>query len=154
PLVRDDPDLKDLGRPALAVVLRMADAGAGTHHLDVARFSAAAVALVVFVGDRALADIGDDLHVGMGMRRETAVGRDRVVVPDPERAPAHASGVIIIGEGEMVLGIQPAMVLAAERIEGSDVDHDRYSVRGRQRGPVLMRGDLVSNGAGVKGAGW
>jgi hypothetical protein len=30
---------------------------------------------------------------------------------------------MIIGEGEMVAGVEPAMVGVAERSEGADVDH-------------------------------
>jgi hypothetical protein len=52
----------------------VADAGARAHHLDVARLGAALVAQVVLVGDRAFADIGDDLHVGVRVRREAGAG--------------------------------------------------------------------------------
>ena len=48
------------------------------------------VAQVVLVRDRAFADVGDDLHVRVRVRREAGLGGDGVVVPDPQRAPAHA----------------------------------------------------------------
>ena len=57
------------------VVLGVADAGAGAHDLDVAGLGAALVAQAVLVGDRALADVGDDLHVGVRVRREAGVRR-------------------------------------------------------------------------------
>ncbi len=102
----------------------MADAGAGAHHLHVARDSAAFVAEAVLVRDRALADVGDDLHVGVRMRREAGVGGDLVVVPDAKRAPAHALGIVVVGEGEVVLGLQPAVVGAAEARKGTFLNHD------------------------------
>src|SRR5205085_7581991 len=62
---RLDPDLEDLGRLRLQIVFGMADAGAGTHHLDVAGLGAALVAEAVLMGDRTFSDVGDDLHVGV-----------------------------------------------------------------------------------------
>ena len=59
----------------------------------------------------------------MRMRRKAGVRRDLVVVPDAQRADAHALRIIIIGEGEMVLGIEPAMVGAAQAFERSAFDH-------------------------------
>ena len=61
----------------LEIVFGVADAGAGAHHLHVAGFGAAFVAQAVLVRDRALADIGDDLHVAMRMRRKAGLRRDR-----------------------------------------------------------------------------
>jgi hypothetical protein len=52
----------------------------------------------------------DDLHVGVRMRGKARVGGDLVVVPHSERAMAQALGVVIAGEGEVMLRLQPAMV--------------------------------------------
>ena len=114
---RLDPDLEDLGLGRLQIVLGMTHAGAGAHHLHVARFGAALVAETVLVSDRAFADIGDDLHVGVGMRGKAGVRRDLVVVPDPQGAVAHISGVIMTAEREVVLGLQPAVIGAAEFVQ-------------------------------------
>ena len=70
------------------------------------------------MGDRALADIGDDLHVGMRMRREAGVGSDLVVVPHAQGSVPEALGVVIAGEGEMMLRLEPAMVGAAKSSKG------------------------------------
>ena len=107
----------------------MADAGAGAHHLDVAGLGAALVAEAVLMGDRALSDIGDDLHIGMRMRRKPGLRCDLVVVPYPERAPAHPLRVLVIGEREMVSGLEPAVVAAAQAVEGPQFDHDVVSAR-------------------------
>ncbi len=64
------------------------------------------------------ADVGDDLHVGVRVRREAGLRRDLVVVPHPDRAPAHAVRVVVAGEREVVVGLEPAVVGAAERAKG------------------------------------
>ena len=101
----------------------MAHARAGAHHLHVARAGAAAIAKRILVGDRAGADIGDDLHVRVRMRREAGLGPDLVVVPHPKGAPAHATGVMPTGEGEMVARVQPAMIRVAELRKGTVLYH-------------------------------
>ena len=88
--VGHDPDLEERRRLGLQVVLGVHHAGAGAHDLHVAGLGAALVAHVVAVGDRALADIGDDLHVAVRVRVEAGAGGDLVVVPDAQPAPAHA----------------------------------------------------------------
>jgi hypothetical protein len=70
----DDPDLEDLGGDVLHIVFAVGDAGARAHHLDVAGLGAALVAQIVLMGDRALADIGDDLHVAVRVRGKPVCG--------------------------------------------------------------------------------
>jgi len=91
----------------------MADAGAGTHYLDIARDGAAFVAKTVLVGDSAFTHIGDDFHVGMRVRGKAGVGRDGIVIPHADATPAHARLIVIIGEREVMFGIEPAVVGAA-----------------------------------------
>ena len=121
---RHDPDLEDRRRLGFEIVFRMADAAAGAHHLHVTRLGAALVAEAVLMGDRALPHIGDDLHIFMRVRRKPGLRRDLVVVPDAQRAPPHALGVAVIGKREMMAGLQPAMVAAAEAVERPAFDHD------------------------------
>ena len=42
-------------------------------------------------------------------------------------APAHARRVVIVGEGEMVAGVEPAVVGVAEAVEFADVDHSELA---------------------------
>ncbi|MNT19068.1 hypothetical protein D3C72_1543050 [compost metagenome] len=105
----------------------MGDAGARAHHLHVAGLGAALVAQVVLVGDGPLADVGDDFHVLVRVRREAGLGGDLVVVPDAQLAPAHPLAVVVAGEGEMVTGIEPAVVGATQFGEGTYFDHVRVS---------------------------
>jgi hypothetical protein len=99
------------------------DPGAGAHHLHVAGFGPALVAEAVLVGDRALPDIGDDLHIGMRMRRKAGSGCNLVVVPYPQSSPPHALRVEVIGEREMVLGLEPVVPGAAQTFKRSAFDH-------------------------------
>src|SRR6185312_2880580 len=96
------------------------------HHLHVTGLGAALVAERVLVGDRAFADIGDDFHVGMWMRREAGVRRDLVVVPHAKRAVAHVLGVIVAAEGEVMLRLQQAMVGGAAFLKWSQFDHGMF----------------------------
>ena len=67
-------------------MLRVADPCSGAHHLDVAGKGPANVARVVFMGGHALADIRDDLHVGMAVQAEPGAGGNFVIVPDDKGA--------------------------------------------------------------------
>ena len=95
---RLDPDLEDFGLGRLEIVFGVSYAGAGAHHLNVARFRAPLVAETVLMGNRTLADIGDDLHVGVGMRGKAGVGCDFVVVPHPQGAVPHIVGIVVTAE--------------------------------------------------------
>jgi hypothetical protein len=58
------------------------------------------------------------------VRREARIRGDLVVVPHPERAVTEALRVVIAGEGEMMLRLEPAMVGAAEVTERPPFDHE------------------------------
>jgi hypothetical protein len=131
---RFDPDLEDARRLGLQVELRMQDAGAGRHDLDVADLGAAAVAQVVLVADRALAHVGDDLHVAVAVAVEAAPRLDRVVVPDQQRAETHSRRVVIVGEAEVIARRQPVVVETPQLVEGPNLDHTRPAP-GLGRGP-------------------
>src|SRR6516165_7431887 len=73
--------------------------------------------------DRALADIGDDLHVCMRMRGKSRVGGDLVVVPHSQASVAETLRVVIAGEGEVMLRLQPTVICATKGVEWSLLDH-------------------------------
>ncbi|MCY1375910.1 hypothetical protein D9M69_633600 [compost metagenome] len=103
----------------------MCDPGAGTHDLNVARFGAAFVAEVVFVGNRAFTNVSDDFHVPVGVFREAGAGGDHVIVPHSQVAPVHTFWVVVLGERKVMMSIQPAVVGAAQGVERSEFEHDR-----------------------------
>ena len=92
----------------------MTYAGAGAHHLHVARFGAPLIPKTVLVGNCALADIGDDFHVGVGVGGKSGVRCDLVVIPHTQCAMTHIAGIVVTAEREVVLGFEPTVVGAAE----------------------------------------
>src|SRR6266446_1822705 len=122
-LRRYDPDLEDPGRPRLEIVFGVPDARSGSHHLHVACLGTTLVAEAVLVRNGTLADIGDDFHVGVGVRRKARVRSDLVIVPYSQRAPAHSGRVGEFAEGKVVLGLEPAMIRGGELVEWSAFDH-------------------------------
>ena len=96
----------------------MLDASPGAHHLNIARFGSARIAKTVPVADCPATHIGNDLHVLMAVRRKTALRGDRIVIPDPQGTPLGSGRIVIIGEGKMVVGIEPAVVGGADTGKG------------------------------------
>ena len=88
-LRRHDPDLQQMAGPVAAgVEFGMDDAGARAHALDFAGPDDAAAAAGILVLHRAFQNVGDDLHVAMGMGRKARAARDPVFVDDAQGAEA------------------------------------------------------------------
>ncbi len=68
-------------------------------------------------------DIGDDFHIAVGVHAEAFSGHDEVIINDAERAEAHPIGVVIIGEAERMVGIEPAVLGVAAFMGFTDDDH-------------------------------
>ena len=78
-----DPDLQEMHRLRFRVVeLAVLDARPRAHALHLARADHRAVAEAVLVLKRAFENVGDDLHIVVGVAGEAAAGRDAVVVDD------------------------------------------------------------------------
>src|SRR5689334_3294614 len=92
------------------VELAVRNAGTGTHALYLAGADNRTVAHTVLVFQRTFQDIGDDLHVTVGMSRKTFFWLDPVLIDNPQLSEAHMFRIVITGEGEGVVGIQPAMI--------------------------------------------
>src|SRR5688572_19363578 len=75
------------------------------------------------MADRALADIGDDFHVGVRVRGKAGLGLDGVVVANPDRAPIHAGWIAVAGKREMVASREPIRIEPAEAVEGALFNH-------------------------------
>jgi hypothetical protein len=81
------------------------------------------IAEAVLVGDGAAAHVGDDFHVLVRVRGKAGLRGNDVVVPHPQAAPVHARRVMVLGEGKMVPGVQPAVPGTSQLSMGSQVDH-------------------------------
>jgi hypothetical protein len=103
----------------------MTDSSASAHDLDVASHGPADIAGAIFVRYRALADIGDDFHVGMGVTAKAGAGRDLVVVPDYEGAERTIRLITVGRHDEVMARLQPAAITVIEALFGSKLQHNR-----------------------------
>jgi hypothetical protein len=92
----------------------MPNSGAGTHHLHVTRLGTALAAGTVPMTHRTFQHVGNDLHVFVAMHREAAVRRYQVIVPDHQSPQGAVSGIAIGRYLEVMTGLEPAIVAAAE----------------------------------------
>src|ERR1019366_5128590 len=114
----------------------MANATPRGHALPVSRKNHRASAQAVFVLKLARQDIGNDLHIVMGMRRETAAGRNPIFIDHAQRAEAHPLRIGVIVKTESMARLQPAVVAAATLIARSD---------GHHRCSLLVRESLIKS---------
>ena len=101
----------------------MADTRSGAHALHVARLDDRAGADRVAVLERAVEDIGNDLHIGMAMGREARPGDHLVLIDHPQRTEAHMGRVVILPEGKAVLGIEPVDLARSTILRTPDGQH-------------------------------
>jgi len=59
----------------------------------------------------------------MPVLAEAAAGSDDVVVDDAQGAEAHPGGVVVVGEAEGEVGVEPAVVGVAAFFGGTESDH-------------------------------
>ncbi|MCY1365470.1 hypothetical protein D9M69_523160 [compost metagenome] len=122
--IRLDPDLQHVRFGVRTrVELGVHHATAGAHPLHVAGHDGRAAAHAVLVRDRAVQHVRDDLHVAVSVRPEAAAGGDAVVVDHAQRAEAHVSRVVVVGEGKGVKRIEPAMVGVASFGSAANCKH-------------------------------
>jgi hypothetical protein len=119
-----EPDLKEVDRAlARCVVLAVGDAGAGGHPLHIAGADHRAGAHRVLVFERTVEHVRDDLHVAMRVPAEALAGSDAIFIDDPQRAEAHVGGVVVVGEREGVVAVEPAVVGVAALAGSANGDH-------------------------------
>ena len=96
----------------------MGDSGAGTHDLHTTGGRPTRVPPVVFVTDGATAHVGDDFHIPVRVRVKAGVRRDAVIVDNQQLAVAHLFRVVVVGKTKVVLGVEPAVISAAQTGKG------------------------------------
>ena len=107
---------------AARVHLRVPDAPPGAHPLGQPRIDEALVSGGVLVLELAVEDPGDDLHVAVGMRGEARPGPHPVVVADQQQPVVGVLGVVVPGEAEAVLRVEPGDVSEEALVRPADVD--------------------------------
>src|SRR5690606_7460112 len=136
-----DPDLhKTQGFIARCIEFAVGNAAAGSHALHVASGNAFAVANAVAVLDDAVEPVGDDFHIAMRVRTETATPHDSVVVDDTQDRNPHAFAVVKLRKRKRVVAVEPidAGVAATLRCIG-DQHGLSPPVAARVRGPMTWR---------------
>src|SRR6185312_2540660 len=99
------------------------DAGAGGHALHLARTDRGAVAETVFVFERAVEDVADDLHVAVTVGAEALPRRHAVLVDHAQAAEAHMPAVPVAAEREGVAAVEPAQFGPAAFVVTANGDH-------------------------------
>src|SRR2546422_6674424 len=77
----------------------------------------------VLVGKRALEHVADDLHVAVPVGAEARARGDAILVDDAQRPEPHVPRVLVAGEGEAVVRVEPAVVGMAALGGGSQFGH-------------------------------
>ena len=72
---------------------------------------------------RAFEHVGNDLHVGVGMRWEAATPGDFVVIDHTQWAKSHVLGIVILAKRERVPAVEPAEVGVAALVGLSYREH-------------------------------
>src|ERR1700733_14473299 len=106
-----------------AVELRVRNARAGSHPLQLsgANYCARADAVLVFEGARE--HPRKNLHVAVRMRPESGARRDAILVNYPQRAKAHEAPIVIITEGKRVPTVKPAKISSAALLRKANGVH-------------------------------
>ena len=91
----------------------MSNAGTSGHDLYFPISGDTFISKAVFMSDGTLADIGDDFHITVGVHGEAGSGLNAVIIPDNEWWISRFIRMVIFSKIEMVMGIQPAVVVVA-----------------------------------------
>src|SRR6266850_6084035 len=103
----------------------MPDSRPGADRLNVAGPCQAHISNAVAMSHRSLADVTDNLHVGVAVQIEAAPGGNLVVVPDEERTHRSVFRTTLRSDFEMMSGIEPAEVTAIKCRRWTNLKHKR-----------------------------
>lgn len=128
----------------------MCDARACAHSLNVPGPDDGAVAHTVLVLDASLENVGENLHVPVRVRAETLRRPDPILVDHAQAAKPHVGRVMVIGKGERVVRVEPAVLKMASFRGLSDADQDflqRFAIRASREtepGPRRMSATMMA----------
>src|ERR1700728_2649495 len=87
--------------------------------------------------ERAFQNPGEDFHVAVRMRGETAAGRHDVLIDDAQRTKLRVIGVVVLVERERKARIEPRDFVVAALLGWTNFNHGVLPVR-----PDMSRGGL------------
>ena len=91
----------------------MQDTRARAHTLHFTGADDGLIAHAVFMFERALQDISDDLHIAMSMGRETPAGNHEVLVGHSQLAKIHILAIVIFVGRKTMPAIEPVNFCAS-----------------------------------------
>src|SRR6476661_7054912 len=92
---------------------------AGAHPLNVAGANNGTITHTVLMGKGSVQHVADDFHIAVTVRAETASRLDGIVIDYAQRAKLNMLGIVVVGEGKAVPGIQPAVIRVTSVPRGS-----------------------------------
>src|SRR5258708_27404191 len=95
------------------IVFAMPNPASGGHALSVTGPDYGTGPQAILVLEFARQDVGDDLHVAVGVRRKARAGPDKILIDHTQRAEAHPLLVPVVAEAESVARLEPAVVAAS-----------------------------------------
>src|SRR3990167_4616153 len=101
----------------------VSDATARAHALYFAGPYHRASTQAVLVFERALQDVGNDFHIPVSVGGKTLARRHRVFVDHAQDGETHLTGVVIVGKGKRVVGVEPAVVEMSAILGLAQTDH-------------------------------
>src|SRR2546421_611826 len=120
-----NPDLQKVDELRWRVVeLAVSDARPSAHPLNVPGADDGARPETVFVRERSLEDIGDDLHVSMRVSAEALARLNAILVDHAKRAKAHEARLVVIGEGKRVVALEPTVLGVSPLLGSAHSNHD------------------------------
>jgi hypothetical protein len=105
------------------IKLAVPDSGPGRHDLNLSRPDHRTGSDAVLVLERALEDVGNDLHVPVPVGIEPGARLDAIFVDHPQRTKAHVPGIAVIAERKRVPAIQPSEIGPSSFRGGANSDH-------------------------------
>ena len=91
----------------------MGDSRTGAHELDLARCELSPISHAILMLQSTTDDVAEDFHIAVLVGGKAAAWRYTVFVDDPNAAKTHMRRIVIIGETESVMTVQPAMIAMA-----------------------------------------
>ncbi len=108
---RLDPDLEKMGGfAARGIEFRVSDAGASTHELDLAGAKLATISHAVLVFQYTGDDVSENFHIAVRVSGKSTTGGHVIFIDDPQTAEAHLRWIMVIGEAESVMTVEPTVM--------------------------------------------
>lgn len=133
--MRNDPYLEKLDRQVITgVEFAVEKAFSCAHDLDFRAFDHAGVPHVIPVHEHSFKRNGNDLHIGMRMHPKSFSAKYDIVVQYPECAKSHAFRMVIFGETERMMRVEPPKVHVSAAVGAMESEFGSFHM---ENNPIL-----------------